>query len=157
MDQEQLKKMDAPSVIWTAIQLSGIKRREAEKAQDWSRGTVDRWVSSKDPHLPNVEDFLELVVMTMNGRPAEASLLVQWLIARANDGALLYEALPLKSEELTKLFLEFSADFGAAAVATYDAVQDHKIERVEAMRMNKALMDIISTAQQIQQGLLPYI
>lgn len=77
MDQEHLKKMDAPSVIWTAIQLSGIKRREAEKAQDWSRGTVDRWVSSKDPHLPNVEDFLELVVMTMGGRPAENSLLVQ--------------------------------------------------------------------------------
>lgn len=157
MDQQQLKKMDASSVVWTAIQLSGIKRREAEKAQDWSRGTVDRWVSSKDPHLPNMEDLCELIVMTMCGQPAENSLLVQWLIARANDGALLYETPPLKPEELTKLFLEFSADFGAAAIATYDAVQDRKIERVEAMRMNKALMDIISTAQQIQQGLVPYI
>lgn len=157
MDQEHLKKMDAPSVIWTAIQLSGIKRREAEKAQDWSRGTVDRWVSSKDPHLPNVEDFLELVVMTMGGRPAENSLLVQWLIARANDGAVLYDTPALKPEELTRLFLEFSADFGVAAIATYDAVQDRKIERVEAMRLNKALMDIISTAQQLQQGLSPYI
>jgi hypothetical protein len=157
MNQEQLKKMDASSVIWTAIQLSGIKRREAEKAQDWSRGTVDRWVSSKDPHLPNVDDLCELVVMTMNGRPAEENLLVQWLIARANDGALQYEVQPLKPEELTKLFLEFSSDFGSAAIAAFDAVQDHKIERVEAMRMNKALMDIISTAQQIQQGLVPYI
>lgn len=70
---------------------------------------------------------------------------------------MLYDTPALKPEELTRLFLEFSADFGVAAIATYDAVQDRKIERVEAMRLNKALMDIISTAQQLQQGLSPYV
>jgi hypothetical protein len=64
---------------------------------------------------------------------------------------------PITPDELAKLFLEFSADFGATAVSAFDAVKDQQIVRVEALRMNKALMDIISTAQQIQQGLTAYI
>ena len=157
MEAEQLKKMDAPAILWVAIQLSGLKRREAEKAQDWSRGTIDRWTSNKDEHLPNMEDLLELIVMTAQGRPAEENLLVQWLVARANDGALQYEAKPIKPDELAKLFLEFSADFGATAIAAFEAVKDQQIVRVEALRMNRALMDIIATAQTIQSGLVPYI
>jgi hypothetical protein len=157
MDPEHLKKMDGSSVLWMAIQLSGVKRREVEKAQDWARGTVDRWVSSKDPHLPNMDDLCELIVMTMCGQPAENHPIIQWLIARANDGALLYDVPPITPDELAKLFLEFSADFGATAISAFDAVKDQQIVRVEALRMNKALMDIISTAQQIQQGLTAYI
>ncbi len=157
MDAEQLKKMDACAVLWMAIQLSGLKRREAEKAQDWSRGTIDRWTSNKDEHLPNMEDFLELVVMTAQGRPAEENILVQWLIARANDGALKYDSPAITPDELARLVVEFSADFGTTAIAAYEALKDQQIVRVEALRMNRALMDIISTAQAIQQGLTPYI
>lgn len=157
MDAEQLKKMDAPSILWMAIQLSGMKRRQAEKAQEWSKGTIDRWTSSKDPHLPNMDDLCELIVMTMCGKPAEDNPIVQWMIARANDGALLYEIPPITADELARLFLEFSADFGATAVSAFEAVSDKKIQRGEAMRMNRALMEIISTAQKLQQGLTPYI
>ena len=157
MDAEQLKKMDATAVLWMAIQLSGLKRREAEKAQDWSRGTIDRWTSNKDEHLPNMEDLLELVVMTAQGRPAEENILVQWLIARANDGALEYDVQAVTPDELARLFVEFSADFGNTAIAACEALKDQEIVRVEALRMNRALMDIIATAQQIQQGLTPYI
>lgn len=157
MDAEQLKKMDATAVLWMAIQLSGLKRREAEKAQDWSRGTIDRWTSNKDEHLPNMEDLLELVVMTAQGRPAEENILVQWLIARANDGALQYDVQAITPDELARLFVEFSADFGATAIAAFESLKDQKIVRVEALRMNRAIADIIATAQQIQQGLVPYI
>lgn len=157
MEAEQLKKMDAASVIWTAIQLSGLKRKQAEKTQEWSRGTIDRWTSAKDPHLPNMDDLCELIVMTAQGRPAEDNILVQWLIARADDGALQYDVPALTPDELARLFVEFSADFGASAIAAFDALKDQQIVRVEALRMNRALMDIISTAQQIQQGLVPYI
>ena len=157
MEPEQLKKMDCCSVLWMAIQLSGLKRRQAEKAQEWSRGTIDRWTSSKDPHLPNMDDLVELIVMTAQGRPAEENILVQWLIARANDGALLYEVPAITPDELARLFVEFSADFGNTAIAAFDAVKDQQIVRVEALRMNRALMDIIATAQTIQSGLVPYI
>ena len=157
MDAEQLKKMDAASVLWLAIQTSGVKRRDVEKAQEWSRGTVDRWVSSKDPHLPNMDDLCELIVMTLCGGPAQDHPIVQWLIARANDGALLYDVPAIKPDQLVRLFFDFSADFGSAAISASEAVRDGNIERVEALRMNKALMDIISTAQQIMQGLAPHI
>lgn len=157
MEAEQLKKMDATAVLWMAIQLSGVKRKDIEKAQDWPRGTIDRWCSNKDDHLPNMDDLVELVIMTAHGRPVEGHILVQWLIARADDGALQYDVPAITPDELARMFVEFSADFGASAVAAFEALKDQQIIRVEALRMNRALADIISTAQQIQMGLVPYV
>lgn len=150
--------MDGSGIVYFSVErVRPTRRRDLEDRMDLSRGQIDRWVSSKGHHLPNLQMTKELIQNTLCGHDACEHPIVLWLIEGANEGAPKHTPRPMSADELAREFLEFGADFGKVATAALDAVNDKEISRVEAMRIKNALMDIVSTSQVLLSGVEPYI
>lgn len=157
MDAEKLKKMDASAVVWTAVQMSGKRRREIEEALELVPGQIDRWSSRKDHPSPSLAVLPELIeATTTGGNPAE-NIIIQWMLARVNDQNLKYDIAAMGVEEMERQLLHLGADFGSVAQCVIDAGMDRKVSRAEAMRIKNAVANIMGRCQDVLTGVEPYI
>lgn len=157
MDAAKLKKMDASAVVWTAVQMSGKRRREIEEELELVPGQIDRWSSRKDHPSPSLAVLPELIEVTTTGANAADNIIIQWLLARVNDQNLKYDPKAMSIEEMERQLLHLGADFGSVAHCVIEAGMDRKVTRAEVLRIKNAVANIMGRCQEVLTGVEPYI
>ena len=155
MSPQILRKMGADTAVNMAVTSArswGVTRKRIERDMDLSHGTISKWASGADHHVPNMEHLPDLLRLTSPPREGDyetdrrtilSSPILQWIIEGALDGGFEYDRIqPIDASALVEEQMSFARHCCGATMAILDALDDDEITRPERMRMVKALDEL---------------
>lgn len=145
----ELERMNFVDALHLAVASSGKERDELAAQIGVPPMVINRWLSVGDHHWPSVPMLPRLCCATGN------DLLVQWVTAQTGNLCLEYDNPPLDPAALAWQIVTMAREFGELAAEAERALEDHKIDRQEALRLRKAVCRIAARGQSITNGIRP--
>lgn len=146
---ENLTRMTFADALHLALAGSGKGRDELAASIGVPPMTVNRWLSVGDHHWPSVLMLPRICCAAGN------DLLVQWVQAQVRNLCLDYDNKPISPEALARQIVAMGREFGELAAEAEKALEDGRIDRVEALRLRHAVCRIAARGQSITNGIRP--